>query len=187
MTSIADDSTHQTADNLLTASGVLDATKEQTLLQLPNGQRIRLATAMLLREEALAPGLDAEPAFFAEAELRTIPLVEERLEVSKRIVATGKVILEKQVHEYRETLDVPLAIRTFDVERVVLNQPVETAPAVRQEGMTTIYPLVEEQLVLTTQLVLKEELRVTQRDTERRDDRTVTLHRESMTVTRSAD
>ncbi len=115
-----------------------------------------------------------------------IPIVEERLEVGKRTVVSGKVLLEKHVHAYDEQLDVPLAVRTFDIERVVLNQPIEKSPEVREEGETTIYPIVEEQLVLTTQLVLKEELRVTRRDTERRDTRTVTLKRESITVTRTS-
>jgi len=118
------------------------------------------------------------------AEPVMIPVIEEQLAVGKRTVVTGTVLLEKQTQEYHETLDVPLAVRTFDIERVVLNQPVDSAPAVRKEGDTTIYPVVEEQLVLTTQLVLKEEVRVTRRDTERRDTRTVTLKRESLTVTR---
>ena len=171
-------------ENLLTASGILDASKEQTILQLPNGQILRLATELLLRTEADAAPSDPETSLNAQSQL-AIPVVEERLTVKKRVVETGKVLLEKHLQEYHETLDIPLAVRTFDIERVVLNQPVATAPPVRQEGLTTIYPLVEEQLVLTTHLILKEEVRVTQRDTERRDTRTITLHRVSITVTRS--
>ncbi len=115
----------------------------------------------------------------------SIPLVEERLEVGTRTVATGTVTLRKRLEEYEETLNIPLAARTFDVERVVLNRPVEKAPEVRVEGDTTIYSLVEEQLVITTQLILKEEVRVTRRDTERHDTRTVTLTREHLDVTRT--
>lgn len=115
----------------------------------------------------------------------TVPLVEERLEVGTRTVKTGVVTLRKRVEEYQETLDVPLAARAFDVERVVLNRPVDKAPEVRVEGDTTIYSLVEEQLVITRQLILKEEVRVTRRDTERRDTRTVTLTREHLDVTRT--
>ena len=111
-----------------------------------------------------------------------IPLVEEHLEVSRRTVVTGTVRLQKTVHEFETQLDEPLGVRTFDVERVILNEPVESAPPVRQEGDTTVYPLVEERLILTKQLVLKEELRVTRRDTERRDTQTVTLRREHITV-----
>jgi uncharacterized protein (TIGR02271 family) len=88
------------------------------------------------------------------------------------------------VQEYQETLDEPLAVRTFDIERVALNQVVDSAPPVRTEGATTIYPVIEEQMVLTKQLVLKEEVRVTRRDTERRDHQVVTLRREHLIVER---
>ena len=121
----------------------------------------------------------------ASAESIAIPIIEEQLEVSKRTVVTGKVLLERQDQEYHETLDVPLAVRTFEVERVVLNQAVAAPPGIRQEGNTTIYPLVEERLVITKELILREEIRVTRRDTERRDTRTVTLKRERLNVTRT--
>ena len=94
--------------------------------------------------------------------------------------------LEKHVHEYQETLDEQLLVRTFDIERVRLQQVVDVAPPVRQEGDTTIYPIVEERLVLTKELVLREELRVTRRNTEQRDTRVVSLKRESVTVARTA-
>ena len=114
----------------------------------------------------------------------TIPLIEEHLVLEKRIVETGKVRLHKTVETFEEQLNEPLAVRTFDIERVVLNKVIDAAPDIRQEGETTIYPLVEERLVLTRQLVLKEEVRVTRRLTERRDQQVVTLHREHMTVER---
>lgn len=119
------------------------------------------------------------------ADATTIPIVEERLDIEKRELVTGTVTLQKRVEEYHETLDIPLAARTFDIERIVLNRPVESAPEVRHEGETTIYPVVEEQLVITRQLILREEVRVTRRDTEHRDTRTVTLHREHLEVTRT--
>lgn len=127
---------------------------------------------------------------FAVSDIRmdektVIPLVEEQLEIGKRTVETGVVTLRKRIEEYHETLDVPLAVRSFDIERVVLNRPVEAAPEIRHEGETTIYSLVEEQVVVTRQLILKEEVRVTRRDTERRDTRTVTLQREHLDVTRT--
>lgn len=114
----------------------------------------------------------------------TISIIEETLQVEKRVVETGTVRLHKRVQEYQETLDEPLIVRTFDVQRVALNRPVESTPTVRQEGETTIYPLVEEQLVLTKQLILKEEVRITKRETERRDNQVVNLRRESLTVER---
>lgn len=181
----ADSTSEGSADNLLIASGEIDPRRAQTELRLPSGQVLRVPTLFLLEQswQGLTERVTSQEHTEGN-EPFMIPVIEEQLEVGKRTVVTGTVLLEKQIQEYEETLDVPLAVRSFDVERVVLNQPVEAPPAVRQEGNTTIYPLVEEQLVLTTQLILKEEVRVTQRDTERRDTRTVTLKRESMTVTR---
>ena len=165
--------------NVLAASGTLDPSQPNTTLQFTDGRVIVLPTSLLF------PSANATEPSIVNEEAVSIPIVEEQLAVGKRTIETGKVTLEKLVHEYEETLDVPLAIRSFDIERVVVNRPVDAAPQVRHEGDTTVYPLVEEQLILTTQLILKEELRVTKRDTERRDTRTVTLKRESIEVTRT--
>ena len=171
--------------NVLLVSGVVDPDRTLTELRLEGGQILQLSTAMLLRtQKPEVHRNDGEPEESAGRAL-VVPVIEEQLQVGKRTVVTGTVRLEKQVQEYHEVLDVPLAVRTYDIERVVLNQSVEEAPPVRQEGDTTIYPLVEERLLITKQLILKEELRVTRRDTERHDTRTVTLKREKMLVTRT--
>ena len=166
--------------NLLTLSGTIDPACAVTELILPGGRAVRIDTLLLTAEDPFSAA--PKPVVAGEAEV--IPLIEERLHVGKQTVETGKVRLVKSVDEYHETLNEPLAIRTFDIERVAFNQPVESAPAVRHEGDTTVYPVVEEQLVLTKRLVLKEEIRVTQRDTERRDTQVVTLRREHLTVER---
>ena len=174
--------------NVLIASGELDEGRPYTELHLSSGQTLRIPTA-LLKTASDARSRTTEAALRSPASIPddavVIPVIEEQLEVGKRTVVTGKVLLDRRVQEYHETLDVPLAVSTFDIERVVLNRHVDAAPPVRQEGDTTIYSLVEEQLVLTTQLVLKEELRVTRRQTERRDTRTVTLKRDLIEMTRT--
>ncbi len=173
----------QEAQNSLTATGTLDTTLALTEITFADGRILQLPTAMLLGSASFEQPLGNE----LRADVDTvIPIVEERLTVGKRTLVTGKVRLIKTVQEFDAQLDEPLAVRTFDVERVILNQSVETAPGMRQEGETTIYPLVEEQLILTKQLVLKEEIRVTRRDTERRDTQVVTLRREHVEVEREA-
>ena len=179
--------------NILSVSGNLDLARTYTELQLSDGQVLRLPTALLLQRSAPTAGL-LEPGQGARANLANvplaqldetvIPLIEEHLTVGKRTVTTGTVRLEKSVQEYQEQLNEPLAVRTFDVERIVLNQPIDASPEVRQDGDTTIYPLVEERLILTKQLILKEEVRVTRRETERRDTQVVTLRREHLEVER---
>ncbi len=175
--------TTQPPPNILTASGTLDATRAFTEIHLANGRILRLDTPTLT-----SLPLDASPTRSADAvdltETASIPLIEERLTIDKRTVETGKVRLHKTVQEYSETLDEPLDIYTYDIERVILNQPIENLPTTRHQGDTTIYPLVEEQLILTKQLILKEEVRVTRRHSERRDNQVITLRREHLTVER---
>ena len=168
-------------ENVLTVSGELDPAHSYTELRLASGETLCLPTALLLQRsvDSRKPSLDP----LEDSEI-SIPVIEESLEVSKRVVETGKVRLHKTVQEYPAALNETLAVRTFDVERVVLNQPVERAPQVRHEGDTTIYSVVEEQLVLTKQLILREEVRVTQRDTERTDTQVVMLRREQLDVER---
>ena len=175
--------------NILEVVGRIDLGRPQTQLHLVEGRILLVPTSLLTQSslqassssEASIPSISAD---FPGTESLVIPLVEEQLVVGKQTVETAKIRLHKSVQVYEEALDEPLAIRTFDIERVVLNRPVDAAPAVRQDGDTTIYPIVEEQLVLTKQLILKEEVHVTRRDTERRDTQTVTLRREHLVVER---
>ena len=182
-----DTTSHSTGANLLVATEVFDSARPSTELRFPDGRLLRVPTALLLDQLSAENALTVTDAHLAltENESVSIPVIEEQLQVGKRTVVTGTVRLDKHVGIYEEALDIPLAVRSFDIERIMLNLPVEAAPPVRQEGDTTVYPLVEEQLILTKQLILREELRVTRRDTERRDTQTVSLRRESIEVTRS--
>ena len=176
--------------NVLLASGTIDPDTAITELRLQDGRVVQLSTEALLRAGSALPrtiGYAASTTKLEEDSLPSsllVPLVEERLQISHRTVETGKVRLQKSVQEFETQLDEVLAVRSFDVERVVLNQPVDAPPPIRQDGDTTVYPLVEEQLIVTRQLVLREELRVTRRDTERHDTRPVTLRREIIAVER---
>ena len=168
--------------NLFLAEGSFDLSQAVTELRLPDGRTFHIPTAML-SESVTSPSLDEDTHNTSNATL-VIPIVEESLDVSKRMVATGKVRLEKTVQSHDVTLDEALKVSTWEVKRIAVNLPVDVAPGVRQEGNTTIYPLLEEQLILTKQLVLKEEIRVTRNDSERRDRQTVALRWEQLTVER---
>jgi uncharacterized protein (TIGR02271 family) len=166
--------------NILVVTGDLDLQEPYTELWMPDGKVIRLLTTQLA---SVPLDISANEAKENAASI-VIPIVEEHLDIEKRTVATGTVTLRKVVQEYQENLNEPLAVRTFDIERLIINQPIESAPPVRQEGNVTVYSLIEEQMVLTKQLVLKEEIRITQRETERRDTHVITLKREHLIVER---
>ena len=96
-----------------------------------------------------------------------IELVEEQLEIGKREVERGRVVVRTRVEERDEVAEIELQQEDVSVERVPRGVPVETLPVAREEDGVLIIPVVEERLVVTTRLILKEEIRITrQRRTE---------------------
>ena len=167
--------------NTLSVTGNLDLNASATKLCFADGRIVRVPTALLQQEEEFG---SPQSARNSADDTILIPLVEDRLEVGKRTVETGKVRLQKSSEAYDVTLNEPLAVNTWKVERVPKNEVVMEAPDFRQDGNTTIYPLVEERLILTKQLVLVEELHITREFSERYDTQTVTLRRETLSVDR---
>ncbi len=90
-----------------------------------------------------------------------IPLVEEQIEVAKREIERGRVVVRKHVDTREEIAEAVLHQDELSVERVPLGVPVDVAPPIREEGDVLIVPVLEEQLVIETRLILKEELRIT--------------------------
>jgi uncharacterized protein (TIGR02271 family) len=96
-------------------------------------------------------------------QLQCVELAEERLEITKREVERGQVVIRTRVEERDEVVEIALRQEEVTVERVPIGIPVEVAPTVREEDEVLIVPVLEEQLVLTTRLILKEEIRITRR------------------------
>ena len=92
-----------------------------------------------------------------------IELVEEQLRVSKREVERGRVVIRTRVEERDEIAEAALRQEVVTVERVPIGRLVEAAPSVREEDGVLIVPVIEERLVVTTELVLKEEIRITKK------------------------
>ncbi len=113
-----------------------------------------------------------------------IPVVEEYLEVSKELVATGLVRVQKSVREHDVAVSEPLTAETLHVERVPMNVIVEHPPSVRTEGDVTVISVVEEVLVMTKQLRLIEEVRITKLQSTTVHQENVTLRSEQVTVER---
>ena len=140
-------------------------------------------------QEDTAPLLDTTQLTVvaaSETEMTLIPVVEEQLDVTKRVVETGRVRLVKTVEEYPQTVSTTLTGDAFDVERISVQQYVQEAPSVRVEGETTIYPVLREVVVVEKRLLLVEEIHVTKRQTKTTDEQTVNLRREVVTVERSS-
>ena len=79
-----------------------------------------------------------------------LELVEERLEVGKREVERGRVVVRTRVETREEIAEAALRQEEVSVERVPVGRPVEAAPPVREEDGVLIVPVLEERLVVTT-------------------------------------
>ncbi|GAA4428061.1 hypothetical protein GCM10023188_11880 [Pontibacter saemangeumensis] len=118
-------------------------------------------------------------------ETEYIPVVEEQVRINKKTVETGRVNIYKDVHEEDVSVDVPTVHEEVNVERVPINEFVESAPpSIRYEGDVMIIPVVHEELVLVKRLKLVEELRVTKRKIETHETQHVTLRKEEVNVDR---
>ncbi len=127
---------------------------------------------------------ERRPAAAETRKSRAIPLVEEELTVGRRQVKTGSVRVEKRVVRHAETIDLPVVLQTVEVRRVPKKRVVQSVPAVRKVGTTLIIPVVEEELVITKRLVLKEEIHLVTRSKTKRARRTVPVSKETARVIR---
>ena len=117
----------------------------------------------------------------------TLRLVTEELAVAKEKVETGRVRISTRTHEREALIDETLARERVEIETVPLGLQVDAVPEVRQEGDTTIVPVVEEVLVVERRLMLKEEIRIKRvRTTEHHQEKVMLRHQEAV-VTRDRD
>lgn len=117
----------------------------------------------------------------------TLLRLEERLEVGKRVVETGRVQVTTRVVTSEQLVEMQLRRESVEVERVSVNRVVEQAAPIRHEGDVMIVPVYEEVLVVTKQLVLKEELRIRRHSSMQPSaPQRFALRREEAQITRSS-
>lgn len=122
-----------------------------------------------------------------QEEVTSIPLVEERLDVRKKEVETGRLRVRISVNEREERVAADLSRDEVEIRRVPKNEALDDMPTVRTDGDVTIIPVVEEQLVVEKRLVLVEEIHVLRRtDTESREI-PVTLRSEQADIERERE
>jgi len=113
-----------------------------------------------------------------------VPLHEETISVEKRRVERGRVRLTTKVTEHDEIVRHALEQEDVEVTRVPIGREVDARPDIRQEGDTTIIPLVEEVLVVERRLVLREEIHVRRQTRTVQAEQPVTLRSEDVIVER---
>lgn len=158
------------------------------LQEQPDGSlHLPLTREQLLQNSqtlSAAPTPAAYPPRATTEETLVVPVVSEEVDISKRQWETGGVRVGIDVREREELVDQPLVREEVSVERVPVNQVVTAAPAVRQEGNTTVVPVLEEVLIVEKRLVLKEEIRITRRRFEAHEPQRVLLKTEEPRIER---
>lgn len=89
-----------------------------------------------------------------------LPIVEETASLALHKVVTGRVRVATQTEVLDHVLPAELSSVEVDVTRVPVDRRIDAVPEVVTEGELTIIPVVEERLVVTRELYLREEIHV---------------------------
>jgi len=113
-----------------------------------------------------------------------LSLAAEELVVGKEAVETGRLRVDKHTHTREAVVDENLLSERAEIETIPIGIQVFEMPSIRQEGETTIIPIVEEVLHTERRLILKEEVRITRRRTIERFHDRVTLRYQEAVISR---
>jgi uncharacterized protein (TIGR02271 family) len=113
-----------------------------------------------------------------------VPLLAEELTVTKQTVDTGRVQVARVTHHREQLVDEVLASESVEIERIPIGRLVDLMPTVREDGETTVVPIIEEVLVVERRLFLKEEVHIRRVRTTKKHLETVSLRHQEAVVTR---
>jgi uncharacterized protein (TIGR02271 family) len=119
------------------------------------------------------------------SEEQVIPLLAEQLSVERRQVETGRVLATVTTECHEQVICEDLVHQSVAVERVPIGRTIDTIPPIREEGDTTIVPVVEEVLVIERRLILKEEVRLRRTQIRQTHAATIVTRSQSAVITRS--
>ena len=114
----------------------------------------------------------------------SLNILQEEANIDKKIVESGKVYIHKKVQETDEEISVPVSHESVTIKKVTVNKYVDGAPLVRNEGNTTIIPVIKEVLVIEKKLLLVEEVHVIKEVIETTEEHTIPLRKEEIEVER---
>jgi uncharacterized protein (TIGR02271 family) len=115
-----------------------------------------------------------------------LPIVEEKVEITKKVIDKAKVRLSKVVSEHTETFNLPISEDEITVTRVPRNVIVDSAPeGVRYEGNVMIIPVLKEVAVVEKRILLVEEIHVVKNINQKIETKEVVLREEKLQVERA--
>ena len=116
-----------------------------------------------------------------------LPIVEEELQVGKRRFETERVRVRTVTDSAEELVRQELTGERLEVERVpidLLIEPGADLPRIRTEGDVTVFPVMEEVVVVEIRLRLKEEVRITKRATKELTETPITVRKQRAVIER---
>ena len=166
-----------------TPAVVEHADAERVVVRLSNGTAAHLPARLVA---LLDDGSYRSDVSFTSlgAERQTLTEVEEHLDVHTVVRETGRVVARTVTETEDVAVDADGWRQSVEVERVPVNRPVDAVQDVQVEGDVTIIPVYEEVLVVTKQLVLREEVRLTTRRDRIGGPESVTIRRQRVEVER---
>lgn len=115
-----------------------------------------------------------------------IPVIEEDVQITKKVIDIAQVNISKTVNESTETFQIPLSSEEIVVKRIPINEYLDTMPpASRYEGETMIIPVLKEVAVIEKRMMLVEEIHVSKLKTENIETVDVLVKKEEVNVTRT--
>lgn len=111
-----------------------------------------------------------------------IPVIEEKVEIGKKTVETGRVRIRKEIIERQVEIPIELSEDHYEFERVAVDAWVDEAPRVRVEGDLTVVPVVEEVVEIHRRLRLKEEIHIRRHTQTTRETVETSLREEKISV-----
>ena len=154
-----------------------------------NGRRVLVPRSLVLPQDdgtfrvplSLAT-LAGETGEELSGEDQVITLAEEQVRIGKQRRETAKLRVTKRVEQKQEMVDLPLMKERVEVRHVPMERWIDAPPAIRQEGDTTILPVMEEVLVVEKRLRLVEEVHLVKHRDLVRHREAVTLRRETAEI-----
>lgn len=117
----------------------------------------------------LGPHTSKDARVTEPGDTQTLRLVGEEAVAHVHEIDRGRLVIDKRVELVPHEAQVDVGTDQVEIERVPINQEVDTPPSTRQEGDTLIVPVIEEVLVVTKRYRVVEEVRVRKyRDVETR-------------------
>jgi stress response protein YsnF len=121
-----------------------------------------------------------------QADTKAIPVIEEIVEVTKKVVEKARVKFSKTVHEKTESYEVPLLSDEIVVKRIPKNEIVDVVPAgIRHEGDVMIISVLKEVAVVEKRIMLVEEIHVITNKHQHTETKEVVVRSEEVQVERT--